>query len=66
MKSVKYWSLLAMFIVFTDCSTVVTEEDLIGGKWVSTAEFDGRDAVGESGCHPFDKEIEFKKMELYM
>lgn len=54
-------TLFLFLCILIGCSKEVTEEDLIGGKWESTADFDGREAVGESGCHPFDKGIEFKK-----
>ncbi|WP_152655080.1 hypothetical protein [Oceanobacillus sp. CFH 90083] len=62
MRCIKYCWLFFIFIILVGCSRdEITEEDLIGGKWESTAEFDGNKAVGEPDCHLFDKGLEFKR-----
>lgn len=50
-----------MLIVFTGCSAVVAEEDLIVGKWVSTAGFKDEKPEGESNCSNIvNYSLEFK------
>lgn len=52
--------LIPLLLLLIGCSQKVTEEDLIGGKWIGTAGHENGKAKGESNCFPFQDGIEFK------
>ncbi len=45
------------------CSKVITEDQLIGGKWVPKSGYNDGEATGVALCPPFDEGIEFKDEE---
>src|SRR5690625_1429514 len=52
--------LIPLLLLLIGCSQKVTEEDLIGGKWIGTAGYVDGKAEGEPNCYPFQDGIEFK------
>src|SRR5690625_7387355 len=50
----------SLLFIFNGCSQKVTEEDLIGGRWIGTdGDVDGK-AEGKRNCYPFQDGIKFK------
>src|SRR5690625_3836279 len=52
--------LIPLLLLLIGCSQKVTEEDLIGGKWIGTAGYVDGKAEDEPNCYPFQDGIEFK------
>src|SRR5690625_4252039 len=50
----------SLLFIFNGCTQIVTEKDLIGGKWIGTAGYVDGKAEGEPNCYPFQEGIEFK------
>src|SRR5690625_2674328 len=55
--------LLMIVIIMGGCSNVITEDQLIGDRWVPKSGYKDGEATGEPLCPPFDKGIEFKDEE---
>src|SRR5690625_2446115 len=55
-----FFFITSLLFIFNGCSQKVTEEDLVGGKWVGTAGHENGKAIGEPNCFPFQDGIEFK------
>src|SRR5690625_187935 len=51
---------IPLLLLLIGCSQKVTEEDLIGGKWIGTAGYVDGKAEDEPNCYPFQDGIEFK------
>src|SRR5690625_1566395 len=52
--------IISLLFIFNGCSQKVTEEDLIGGKWIGTAGYVDGKAEGKPNCYPFQDGIKFK------
>ncbi|GIO23546.1 hypothetical protein [Oceanobacillus sp. J11TS1] len=60
----KYIFYFVILLCLGSCSTIVTEEDLIGGEWKATAGYENGEPVGEPYCLPSVwKGLEFKDKE---
>lgn len=55
----KIFALILVLIIFPSCAEKITEEDIIGGKWIATGGYQDGEAVGEPNCYPFSEGIEF-------
>ena len=58
-----FFMISIVLIILGGCNELVTEDDLIGGKWVPVSGYKDGEATGEPLCPPFDKGIEFKDEE---
>ena len=63
MKMGRQLLLLMIVIIMGGCSNVITEDQLIGDRWVPKSGYKDGEATGEPLCPPFDKGIEFKDEE---
>ncbi len=45
------------------CSNVITEDQLIGDRWVTKSGYKDGEPSGDPVCPPFDKGLEFKDEE---
>ncbi|WP_212926367.1 hypothetical protein [Oceanobacillus sp. J11TS1] len=64
MNWLKYYSLPILLIFLAGCGTIVTEDDLIEGKWVATAGYIEGKPKGEPYCSSsISKGIKFKDNE---
>lgn len=60
-----YLYIIILFTIFlASCSKELTEEDLIGGKWVANSGYSDGEATGEPRCSPFEEGIEFKDEDI--
>ncbi|WP_152655079.1 hypothetical protein [Oceanobacillus sp. CFH 90083] len=61
MNRLKYCFLIIIMIIPVGCSTIITEEDLIGGEWVATAGYKDGEPEGEADCFDIVSQgLEFK------
>src|SRR5699024_1717794 len=55
--------LIIATIVIGGCSEMITEEQLIGGKWLVTNGYEDEEIGGDPVCPPFDEGLEFIDQE---
>lgn len=48
-----------LFVLLLGCSEDVTDNFLVGGKWVGTAGYEDGEIKGEPNCYPFHIGLEF-------
>lgn len=51
--------LIIVIIAIGGCSNVITEDELIGGKWLVTNGYENEGIGGDPVCPSFDKGLEF-------
>lgn len=64
MRKYGLFFIMSIFIIILGgCNKLVTEDDLIGGKWVPKSGYIDGEPSGDSLCPPYDKGVEFKNEE---
>jgi len=50
---------ILLLLILCGCSNVITEDELIGGKWLVTNGYENEGIGGDPVCPSFDKGLEF-------